>query len=281
MPSGKQAIKRRIRSVEATKKITQAMEMIAISKYQKQKQILEKNKEYSDTLERVCAQILKSAEKEDIFWMKELKEDDNPLSIVLTSDLGLCGAYNANVLKHFKKQAPKGSYLVVGIKGYSWFKYRNFKLSRDLIHSDDLNFKSISDAMIEVIQKYREGEISSIRVYYTKFHNSVNFEPDSKQLLPFLTPESDEKDVLEAETIFEPNAQVILDQMIPMTIISMVYRLYLESKTSEQASRRIAMENATDNAEEIVDHLTLKYNQSRQAAITQEISEIIAGADAL
>ncbi len=281
MPSGKQAIKRRIRSVEATKKITQAMEMISISKFQKQKQILEKNKEYSDTLERVCAQILKSVEKEDIFWTQENKEDHNPLTIVLTSDLGLCGAYNANVLKHFKKQAPKGSYLVVGIKGYSWFKYRNFKLSRDLIHSDDLNYIEISDAMIEVIQKYREGEITSIHVFYTKFHNSVNFVPASKQLLPFLKPDVIDEDVLDSDTIFEPNAQTILDEMIPMTVISMVYRLYLESKTSEQASRRIAMENATDNAEEIVENLTLKYNQSRQAAITQEISEIIAGADAL
>ncbi len=280
MPAGKQAIKRRIRSVEATKKITQAMELIAVSKFQKQKQILEKNKEYSDTLERVCAQILRSAEKEDVFWTQQ-KEDENPLIIVFTSDLGLCGAYNANVLKHFRSHKMQGELVVIGTKGYSWFKYRGYTLSRPLILSDDLDFKTIFDAMTHVINRYRNHEITSVHVYYTKFINSVNFEPANKRVLPFEPNNEEQDDVLEAETIFEPNPQTILDHMIPMNVISMIYRLYLESKTSEQASRRIAMENATDNAEEIVEHLTLKYNQSRQAAITQEISEIISGADAL
>lgn len=279
MPAGKQAIKRRIRSVEATKKITQAMEMIAVSKFQKQKQILEKNKEYSNTLEKVCSQILANTEDRDVLWTQK-KEDTHPLIIVFTSDLGLCGAYNANVLKHFKNQDVRGTYVVVGAKGYSWFKYREFTVENQPMHSDELTFKTISDAMVEIIEKYRNNEITSIRVFYTKFNNSVSFEPETKQLLPF-TSSDNQEDVLSAETIFEPDAQTILDRLIPMTITSMVYRLYLESKTSEQAFRRIAMENATDNAEEIVEDLTLKYNQSRQAAITQELSEIIAGADAL
>lgn len=279
MPAGKQAIKRRIRSVEATKKITQAMEMIAISKFQKQKQILEKNKEYSDTLEKVCGQILKTAENQDVLWTSP-KEDDNPLIIVFTSDLGLCGAYNANVLKHFKKEKIRGNYLVVGAKGYSWFKYREFSLTNQHLHSDDLSFKQISEVMEEIINKYRNNEITSIHVFYTKFNNSVSFEASTKQLLPFKSVDFEEN-VIVSDTIFEPDAETILERLIPMTITSMVYRLYLESKTSEQASRRIAMENATDNAEDIVEDLTLKFNQSRQAAITQELSEIIAGADAL
>lgn len=279
MPAGKQAIKRRIRSVEATKKITQAMEMIAISKFQKQKQILEKNKEYSDTLEKVCGQILKTAENQDGLWTNP-KEDDNPLIIVFTSDLGLCGAYNANVLKYFKKEKIRGNYLVVGAKGYSWFKYREFSLTNQHLHSDDLSFKVISEAMEEIINKYRNNEITSIHVFYTKFNNSVSFEASTKQLLPFQSVDVEEN-VIVSDTIFEPDAETILERLIPMTITSMVYRLYLESKTSEQASRRIAMENATDNAEDIVEDLTLKFNQSRQAAITQELSEIIAGADAL
>lgn len=280
MPSGKQAIKRRIRSVEATKKITQAMEMIAISKFQKQKQNLEKNREYSETLEQVCGQVLRSAQNEDVFWAKQ-QEDTNPLVIVITSDLGLCGAYNANVLKLFKSQNINGQYLVIGAKGYSWFKYRNYQLDNPPIHSEDITFKQISDAMNTILERYRSLEITSIRVFYTKFNNSVNFEAEYKQLLPFETVDNQQEVKHYIDTIYEPDAQTILDQLIPMTLTSMVYRCYLESKTSEQASRRIAMENATDNAGDIVEELTLKYNQSRQAAITQELSEIIAGADAL
>jgi F-type H+-transporting ATPase subunit gamma len=280
MPSGKQAIKRRIRSVEATKKITQAMEMIAISKFQKQKQSLEKNKEYSETLERVCGQVLRSAKNEDVFWVKP-QEDTNPLVILFTSDLGLCGAYNANVLKHFKNQEVRGTYLIIGAKGYSWFKYREFTLDNPPVHSEDISFKAISDTMTIILERYRKKEITSIHVFYTKFNNSVSFEAMSKQILPFDTT-SDSEDILQhAETIYEPDAKTVLNQLIPMTVTSIIYKSYLESKTSEQASRRIAMENATDNAEEIVEDLTLKYNQSRQAAITQELSEIIAGADAL
>lgn len=280
MPSGKQAIKRRIRSVEATKKITQAMEMMAISKFQKQKQSLEKNREYSETLERVCGQVLKSAKHEDVFWAKP-QEDTNPLVIVFTSDLGLCGGYNANVLKLFKNENIRGDYIVIGTKGYSWFKYRKFTMDNELIHSEDISFKAISDTMEAILDRYRKKEITSIHVFYTQFNNSVSFDAVSKRLLPFdLT--LDQEDILQhAETIYEPDAKTILDQLIPMTITSMIYRSYLEAKTSEQASRRIAMENATDNAEDIVEELTLKYNQSRQAAITQELSEIIAGADAL
>lgn len=280
MPSGKQAIKRRIRSVEATKKITQAMEMIAISKFQKQKQTLEKNKEYSETLERVCGQVLRSAQNEDIFWVKP-QEDTHPLVILFTSDLGLCGAYNANVLKLFKTSGLRGSYLVIGAKGYSWFNYREFTMDNPPIHSEDISFKAISDTMEIILERYRRKEITSIHVFYTQFVNSVNFDAKVKQVLPF-DETSETEDILQhAETLYEPDAKTVLDQLIPMTVTSIIYRSYLESKTSEQASRRIAMENATDNAEEIVEDLTLKYNQSRQAAITQELSEIIAGADAL
>lgn len=280
MPSGKQAIKRRIRSVEATKKITQAMEMMAISKFQKQKQNLEKNREYSETLERVCGQVLRSAKYEDVFWVKA-QEDTHPFVIVYTSDLGLCGAYNANLFKHFKNKNIRGNYLVIGTKGYSWFKYREFEMDNEIIHSEDITFKGISDTMATVLERYRKKEITSIHVFYTQFNNSVSFDAVSKQLLPFDISDEQEDILQHAETIYEPDAKTILDQLIPMTITSMIYRSYLESKTSEQASRRIAMENATDNAEEIVEELTLKYNQSRQAAITQELSEIIAGADAL
>lgn len=279
MAQSKQAIRRRIRSVEATKKITQAMEMIAVSKFQKQKAILEKNQEYSDTLMQVTYQVLKAAEDQDSIWLKA-KADTNPLFMVLTSDLGLCGAYNANVLKHFQTHQQDGEYVVIGSKGYSWFKYRNYQLSAPRITSDDLTYRDVDTLMLDILNKYTQGKITSVKVIYTKFINSVNFEATQMNILPFEGQAKDDGSKY-VDTIFEPDATTILEELIPMSVVATIYRLHLESKTSEQASRRIAMENATDNAQEIVEDLTLKYNQSRQAAITQEISEIIGGADAL
>lgn len=279
MAQSKQAIRRRIRSVEATKKITQAMEMIAVSKFQKQKAMLEKNQEYSDTLMQVTYQVLKAAEDQDSIWLKA-KADTNPLFIVLTSDLGLCGAYNANVLKYFQNHQQDGEYIVIGTKGYSWFKYRNYQLSAPRITSDDLTYRDVDGLMLDILNQYTQGKITSVKVIYTKFINSVNFEATQMNILPFEGQAKDEGSKY-VDTIFEPDATTILEELIPMSVVATIYRLHLESKTSEQASRRIAMENATDNAQEIVEDLTLKYNQSRQAAITQEISEIIGGADAL
>lgn len=279
MAQSKQAIRRRIRSVEATKKITQAMEMIAVSKFQKQKAMLEKNQEYSDTLMQVTYQVLKAAEDQDSIWLKA-KADTNPLFIVLTSDLGLCGAYNANVLKYFQNHQQEGEYIVIGTKGYSWFKYRNYQLSAPRITSDDLTYRDVDGLMLDILNQYTQGKITSVKVIYTKFINSVNFEATQMNILPFEGQAKDEGSKY-VDTIFEPDATTILEELIPMSVVATIYRLHLESKTSEQASRRIAMENATDNAQEIVEDLTLKYNQSRQAAITQEISEIIGGADAL
>ena len=279
MAQSKQAIRRRIRSVEATKKITQAMEMIAVSKFQKQKAMLEKNQEYSDTLMQVTYQVLKAAEDQDSIWLKA-KADTNPLFIVLTSDLGLCGAYNANVLKHFQNHQQDGEYVVIGTKGYSWFKYRNYQLKTPRITSDDLTYRDVDSLMLDILSQYAQGKITSLKVIYTKFINSVNFEATQMNILPFEGQGKDDGSKY-VDTIFEPDATTILEELIPMSVVATIYRLHLESKTSEQASRRIAMENATDNAQEIVEDLTLKYNQSRQAAITQEISEIIGGADAL
>lgn len=279
MAQSKQAIRRRIRSVEATKKITQAMEMIAVSKFQKQKAMLEKNQEYSDTLMQVTYQVLKAAEDQDSIWLKA-KADTNPLFIVLTSDLGLCGAYNANVLKYFQNHQQDGEYVVIGTKGYSWFKYRNYQLKTPRITSDDLTYRDVDGLMLDILNQYTQGKITSVKVIYTKFINSVNFEATQMNILPFEGQAKDEGSKY-VDTIFEPDATTILEKLIPMSVVATIYRLHLESKTSEQASRRIAMENATDNAQEIVEDLTLKYNQSRQAAITQEISEIIGGADAL
>jgi F-type H+-transporting ATPase subunit gamma len=278
MPVGKQAIKRRIRSVQATKKITQAMELIAISKYQKQKALLERNKDYANTLLNMVSDIASRSVVEDVFWLNE-KEDTHPCVMLITSDLGLCGGYNSNVLKLFKQNKHVSKSIVIGHKGIQHTSSRGYDIIP--LSLEGLNTAVINDVMSDIYDQIKHGELTSIHVIYTEFVNSVTFEPKMVKLYPFTIPESTTTSSMNVETLFEPSGSEILNQLIPMTISSSIYRMVLSSKASEQASRRLAMENATDNAEDIIENLTLKFNQSRQAAITQEISEIVAGADAL
>lgn len=280
MATGKQAIKRRIRSVEATKKITQAMELIATSKLKRQKEKMEQNREYAQVMKNMVTKILSTSYVDDVVWMKK-QDDTRPLTIVFTSDLGLCGGYNSNMLRFFKQKVdPRHPVLLIGLKGYSWLKNRNFNLMSQLMKSDDLSFQEISTVVNKALDLYERDEITSINVLFTHFVNSVMFEPKMVTLLP-VEEDLSETDESHVETIFEPSGSSILNYLIPMYVRSVTYSCWLETKTSEQASRRMAMESATDNAEEIIDKLVLQYNQSRQAAITQEISEIVAGADAL
>ncbi|HBS92252.1 MAG TPA: ATP synthase F1 subunit gamma [Erysipelotrichaceae bacterium] len=284
MATGKQAIKRRIRSVEATKKITQAMELISTSKLKKQKAKMEQNREYARTMHHMIQQILANSRVDDVEWLKE-REDTRPLTIVFTSDLGLCGGYNTNMLRYFRSQAnPQHPVLTIGMKGYHWLNNRKFNILNDIHPSDDLSFLEVSNVVNEALSMYLADEITSINILYTKFVNSVSFEPSIIKILPVVKSDvlqqAEESSVF-VDTIFEPSGAAILNQMIPMYVRSLSFSCWLETKTSEQASRRMAMESATDNAEEIIDKLVLQYNQSRQAAITQEISEIVAGADAL
>ena len=170
------------------------------------------------------------------------------------------------------------------MKLYHWLNNRKFNILNDIHPSDDLSFLEVSNVVNEALSMYIADEITSINILYTKFVNSVSFEPSIIKILPVVKSDvlqqAEESSVF-VDTIFEPSGAAILNQMIPMYVRSLSFSCWLETKTSEQASRRMAMESATDNAEEIIDKLVLQYNQSRQAAITQEISEIVAGADAL
>ena len=157
----------------------------------------------------------------------------------------------------------------------------------EIYNGDNLSYGHIQREADRMIQAYHDNEIAGIQVLYTRFVNTLTFDPSIMTLLPIVADHKPQNiGVAEAEhltqdIIFEPDAITLIDQLVPMYVQSLMYSLWLESKTSEQAARRMAMDNATDNAEELIDDLVLKYNQSRQAAITQEITEIVAGAEAL
>lgn len=286
MAQNKIALKRRIRSVRATKKITNAMQLIATSKLQKQKHKMELNRIYANTLFHTFNRVLGSANVEDVPYLNE--REGKTLTIVFVSDMGLCGGYNSNILIKIRESLSKNdSLFIIGSKGRYWLRKNNYTIFDELQTGDNLTYGHIAKVADKVMLAYLDGQFTKLQVLYTKFVNTMTFQPTIMKLLPIseevipTTVESKVEDAMNQDIIFEPNAVTLISQLVPMFIQSLLYSLWLESKTSEHAARRMAMDNATDNAEELIEDLVLKYNQSRQSAITQEITEIVAGAEAL
>lgn len=280
MAQTRQAIQARIKSVDSTKKITKAMQLVASSKLTKQKQIMEQNREYASALEELLMMVLRSAKKNSIF----LNSDKTKPSyvFVIASDMGLCGGYNANIFKKIQSDLKaEDQIVIIGSRGLAWIKNRNYTVVDQLCDlNEDSMYPALSSKMEEALHLYEKQDISSIKILYTHYKNTLTFVPTLQTILPVSKPLKEENK-LEPEMIFEPGKQEMLADMIPMAMKSVLFSKFLESKTSEQASRRMAMESATDNANELQDALELAFNQARQAAITQEITEIVGGANAL
>lgn len=281
MTLSKQKLRQRINSINSTMKITKAMELIAKVKLQKQRDFMEKNREYASILKATVNEIIsRNTHSENQY----LIEKDSPvkLTYVFSSDMGLCGGYNSNMLKLIetviKKEDP---IILIGKKQRSFLLNRNYNVINSEMSSDNIDYELIKGLADIGIEKYINNEISGIQVLYTEFVNTVTFEPRLETLLPCL--ETGEKKYREknVETIFEPDEDTVLNEVMPMMIQNVLYSTWIQTKTAEHGSRRMAMETATDNAEELSEELLLKYNQARQAAITQEITEIVSGADAL
>lgn len=282
MAQGKQALKQRIRSINATKKITSAMELIANSKLQKQRNLMEKNREYSTVLKKTVGEILANNQGLDNQFLQE-KKSEKRLTFLFCSDLGLCGGYNSNMMKLAHQVLnPSDQVILIGTKQIHWLELREFNIINEHISSDNISFLEIKKLVHRAIDMFKKDEVSSLQVVYTEFVNTVSFNPVMETLLPYFAKGEDlEVKRSNIETIFEPSPNEILNSLIPMMLENVVYSIWMQTKTAEQGSRRLAMENATDNANELNDKLVLAYNQARQAAITQEITEIVAGADAL
>ena len=280
MAQTRQAIQARIKSVDSTKKITKAMQLVASSKLTKQKQIMEQNREYASALEEMLMMVLRSAKKNSIY----LNSDKTKPSyvFVIASDMGLCGGYNANIFKKIQSDLKAEDQIVmIGSRGLAWIKNRNYTVVDQLCDlNEDSMYPALSSKMEEALHLYEKQDISSIKILYTHYKNTLTFVPTLQTILPVSKPLKEENK-LEPEMIFEPGKQEMLADMIPMAMKSVLFSKFLESKTSEQASRRMAMESATDNANELQEALELAFNQARQAAITQEITEIVGGANAL
>lgn len=276
--SSMQSTKRRIKSISSTKKITKAMELTAVSKLQKTKSRFEANREYNDTFKYCVRSVLAGVDEEE----KGKVEVDAKAYLVITSNMGLCGGYNNNILNTILATVDKEKdYLVVcGAKAQRFLEARGFKNVCNYPLTNTYTYQNAKEIAKLLLEPYEEKKVSSINTIYTKYINSLTFTPYVEQLLP-LKRENEDSGVDDYFVIFEPNKKELLTQLLPLYFNNTIYNTLLEASVSEYASRRTAMENATDNAEELTEKLRLEYNKARQGAITQEITEIVAGANAL
>ena len=268
------AIKKRLQTVNSTKKLTKATELVATVKLQKYNLKTLSNEDYAKNLKRFILAALrgKSPEVEDNPYLIDA-EVNNPMYIVITSNSGLCGSYNLEVLKYVEKTVSKDvPIFAIGTIGYNWLLKNEYLVVKKYDELEDLQPKILNALIDDLLLLYTEYEISEIKVVYTKYINTLVYEPMTLNLLPF---EAEEK-MGEDEILLEPSRNEVLNRLIPMYISSQIYVAFLESKTSENAARRNAMNLANKNADELLDELTLNYNKARQAAITQEMNEIVA-----
>lgn len=282
----RQALRTRIKSVQSTRKITKAMEMIANAKLFRSRSKMEANREYAKKLQDTVDEIVSHNQDAESQYLIQT-DNTHTVTIVYGSDLGLCGGYNANILKYCLENIDVNDPIfLIGTSLYHEFQEKGFHLLNESeISSDKLTFAELKNVVEQCVQLYQNKEVGSVQIVYTRFVNTMTFKPNIDVLLPCMIKEKqqEEKDTskLPVETLFEPDASTILDSLIPMMITDVAYSDWMESTTSEQGSRRVAMKTASDNADDLSSSLQLEYNKARQSAITQEITEIVGGSSAV
>ena len=285
-------LRKRIKSVKSTQKITKAMKMVAAAKLRKAQENAEKGRPYSEKMNNIILNLSNSiTDKENA--PKLLVGTDNEkvhLCIVLTADRGLCGGFNTNIVKKakffFEKIESEGKSLkviTVGSKGYDQLKriYGNQIIKK--ISFKDSKVANYLDAEIvgkKIIELFRKNEFDICTIFYNQFKNVITQIPQEQQIIPLKSSEVKEN-LVDDNYEFEPEEDEILSNLLPKNISTQIFKAMLENSASEQGSRISAMDSATRNAGELVDKLTINYNRSRQAAITKELIEIISGAESL
>ena len=285
-------LKKRISSVKSTQKITKAMKMVAAAKLRRAQESAEKGRPYSDKMNNIILNLsngisdIENAPK----LLSGTGENKVHLCVVMTSDRGLCGGFNTNIIKkaklYFQKILDEGKTLkiiTVGTKGYDQLKraYSEYIIERmSFKDSKNVNYFDADKVGKIIIDKFEKKEFDVCAIFYNQFKNVITQIPQEQQIIPLKVSEVDgnsSKDNYE----FEPEEDEILSNLLPKNISTQIFKAMLENSASEQGSRMSAMDNATRNAGEMVDKLTIEYNRSRQAAITKELIEIISGAESL
>jgi len=292
-------IKRRIESVRNTRKITRAMELVASARLRRAQERIEALRPYARSMRRLMAQAARqSGSLTGMPLLEERPEVGRAAIVVITGDRGLAGAFNVNILRrgyHLADElrgegAGEVVYVAVGKKGAGTLRFRQLPTDRVFQgFSTDPTFADAHHVVEHLVGRFTEGELDRVSIVYNEFKSALQQQVTQEQLLPVprRVVEEDEEDAeteptfSKALAFFEPDAKEFLERLLPTYLDTTVYRALLESAAAELGARRTAMRNASDNAGTLMDDLTLAMNRARQAAITQEILEVVAGADAL
>jgi F-type H+-transporting ATPase subunit gamma len=289
-------LKKRIASVKSTQKITKAMKMVAAAKLRKAQEAAEQSRPYADNMKNLMDSISRGFIQTDSSrnLLTGSDEDKTYLLVLFTSERGLCGGFNSQISKSLKekivelqKQNKEVKIICIGKKGYDIIKRQYNELIVDTIDLSEIksvqygDAKEISD---KIIKMYFDAEFDKCLIFYNKFKSVISQVPTEQQVVPAeIVEQTDNEDkVMDNNFIeFEPNEKEILEELLPLNFAVQIFKALLESSASEQGSRMSAMDNASRNASDMIDSLTLFYNRSRQAVITKELIEIISGAEAV
>ena len=287
-------LKKRITSVKSTQKITKAMKMVAAAKLKRAQESAEKGRPFSEKMNNIILNLSNSISDKDSAskFLVGTGKDDIHLCVVVTADRGLCGGFNTNICRkaknYFEKILKEGKTLkifTVGSKGHDQLKraYGSYIIEKTNFKGfKNISYKEAEEIGKKIIKLFNDNKFDVCKIFYNKFKNVMTQIPQAQQIIPIENVQNkNEYKNLENFYEFEPEENEILEDLLPRNISTQIFKAFLENAASEQGSRMTAMDNATRNAGDLVDKLTITYNRSRQAAITKELIEIISGAESL
>jgi F-type H+-transporting ATPase subunit gamma len=289
MAAGKE-IRGKIKSVENTKKITKAMEMVAASKMRKAQDRMRSARPYSDKIRNIAAHLSQANPEYTHPFLVRQDTAKKVGIIVVTTDKGLCGGLNTNVLRlvtnkmrELDGQGIKTEAVAIGNKGLGFLNRIGAKVVSSAIQLGDTpHLEKLIGPVKALLDAYQEGKLDAVYLFYTKFINTMKQEPVMDQLLPLASDRMEaDKNSHSWDYLYEPDAQSVIDELLVRYVEALIYQAVAENMASEQSARMVAMKAATDNAGSVINELKLVYNKTRQAAITKELSEIVAGAAAV
>jgi F-type H+-transporting ATPase subunit gamma len=284
-------VRNRIQSVKSTQQITKAMKMVSAAKLRRAQDAIIQMRPYAKKLQEMLGNIVANAEGDIKITLAAVRPVEKVLVIVITSDRGLCGGYNSNLIK-LARQLIKEKYgsvsakgnaelMPLGKKGYEHFSKNKFKVIDHYWNIfSDLNFENVANAAKFVMDIFAKGEVDAVELVYSEFKNAATQRFTVEQFLPVKKTEK-KKGEVKADFIFEPDKNILIEELMPKILNTQLYKAILDAHASEHGARMTAMDKATENAEEILKSLKISYNRARQAAITTELTEIVSGAAAL
>jgi len=284
-------VRNRIQSVKSTQQITKAMKMVSAAKLRRAQDAIIQMRPYAQKLQEMLANILSSAEGDENMGLTAERPVQKVMVIIITSDRGLCGGYNSNLIK-LAKQVIKDKYanvsakgnaemLPLGKKGYEHFTKNKFKVIGHYWHIfSELNFENVAAVAKFTMDAFEKGEVDAVELVYSEFKNAATQKFTVEQFLPVKKSEK-KKGEAKADFIFEPGKNILIKELMPKILSTQLYKAILDAHASEHGARMTAMDKATENAEELLKSLKISYNRARQAAITTELTEIVSGAAAL